>query len=68
MVIWKENDVLNCAPAPSGINVVENAEPDWPTSAGVRRNTPAVQAALPLTCRLAQLLKSAKLKIVAAWF
>ena len=59
--------MLNDAPAPSGISVVEKADPDWLKFAGVTRRTPPVQAALPLICKVVQFVKSVKLKTVADW-
>src|SRR6266540_1165237 len=65
-LMLKLKNVLNVAPGPSGMRVVENAEPDWPNVAGVTRSTPPVQAALPFSCNGAQLLKFVKLNTVAA--
>src|SRR3569833_3524697 len=63
----KLKNVLNAFPGPSGIRVVEKADPACPKLAGVTRSTPAVHAALPLICNAEQLLKLAKLNTVAAW-
>src|SRR5512143_3141903 len=65
-VIWNENTVLNVLPAPSGISVLENADPLWPKVAGVTRSTLLVHAALPLTCSVVQSAKLGKLITVAA--
>src|SRR5512144_1575238 len=65
-LMLNEKKVLNVAPAPSGVSVVENAEPDWVKLAGGTRSTPPVHAALPFSCSAEQLVKSVKLKTVAA--
>src|SRR5512141_3516963 len=64
-VIWNENTVLNELPPPSGISVLEKADPLCPKVAGVTRSTLLVHAALPFTCSVEQSAKFGKLMTVA---